>query len=322
VPIIWALVERASIELSIRRFTHLTRILGNSVPVQVRYMTDPVCTWSWASEPKLRKLVWEFEGELEFVWVMGGLARTYGADYRDFQSRPGSGADCFADLISHWLDVAEQTGMPVDPRIWTENPISSTYPACMAVKAAAEQGSEAAGRYLRRIREGVMTERRRLDHADALIAEAGPAGLDVDRFRIDLGSHAITEQFAADLDEVRAVTQAARDADAVGDTEGKERVSFPSLVFVGSDSERHGVWGWQPYEAYREAALAAGASRRNDGPLEPADAVERFGRLATIEAQVLADRPRPPVEAELWRLATEWKLKPVPVLTGTLWEQA
>jgi hypothetical protein len=50
--------------------------------------------------------------------------------------------------------------------------------------------------------------------------------------------------------------------------------------------------------------------------------VQRFGRLATIEAQVLADRPRPPVEAELWRLATEWKLKPVGILTGTLWELA
>jgi len=166
-----------------------------------------------------------------------------------------------------------------------------------------------------------MAERRRLDHADALIAEAGPVGLDVQRFRIDLGSHAITELFAADLDEVRAVPQAARDDDSVGSTEGKERVSFPSTIFIGEDGERHGVWGWQPYEAYREAALAAGASVRNEGALEPLDAVQRFGRLATVEAEVLCGRPRPLVEAELWRLATEWKLKPVPVLTGTLWEQ-
>ena len=31
-----------------------------------------------------------------------------------------------------------------------------------------------------------MVERRKLDHAEALVGEAGPAGLDVDRFRIDL----------------------------------------------------------------------------------------------------------------------------------------
>ena len=78
----------------------------------------------------------------------------------------------------------------------------------------------------------------------------------------------------------------------------------------------------RPYDAYRRAALAAGASLRNDGPLEPLDAIERFGRLATVEAEVLSGKPRPLVEAELWAMASEWKLKPVSVLTGTLWEKA
>ena len=292
------------------------------MPVEVRYQTDPACSWSWGSEPKLRKLLWEFEDELQLVWVMGGLAREYGPQYSDYQGRIGSGADCFADLISQWLEVISVSGMPCDPRLWAENPIRSTYPACMAVKAAAEQGPQPAGRYLRRLREGLMVERRRLDHADALAAEAGAAGLDSDRFRIDLESNAITELFAADLDEVRDVPQGARDADAVGETEGKERVSFPSAIFIGGDGERHGVWGWQPYDAYRRAALAAGASLRNDGPLEPLDAIERFGRLATVEAEVLSGKPRPLVEAELWAMASEWKLKPVSVLTGTLWEKA
>lgn len=292
------------------------------MPVAVRYQTDPACSWSWGSEPKLRKLAWEFDGELDFTYVMGGLARRYGSGYRDSQAGIGAGGDCFSGLMSHWLDVGAETGMPFDPRIWTENPIRSTYPACMAVKAAAEQGADRAGRYLRRVREGLMVERRRLDHADALLAEAGPAGLDIERFRVDLESNAITELFAADLEEVREVPQEARDADAAGETEGRERVSFPSLIFTGADGVRHGVWGWQPYEEYRDAAIAAGAARRNEGPLEPLAAVERFGRIATREAEVLADRPRPLVEAELWAAAAEWKLRPVDVLTGTLWEKA
>ena len=264
--------------------------------------------------------MWEFGDGLRFAWVMGGLARQYGPDYRDEEGGIGSGPGCFADLMSHWLGVSEKTGMPCDPRLWTQNPIMSTYPACMAVKAAGEQGVDLEYRYLRRLREGLMAERRKLDSADALIAEAGPAGLDVDRFRIDLYSPAITELFAADLDEVRDVPSSARDAGQVRTTEGIERVSFSSAVFIGADGEGHGVWGWQPYDAYRRAALAAGASPVNDAPLDPLAAVERFGRLATREAEVLSGRPRPVVEAELWRLATEWKLKPVPVLTGTLWE--
>ena len=291
-------------------------------PVEVRYLTDPACSWSWGSEPKLRKLRWEFGDELRFVWVMGGMARQYGSEYRDEEGSIGSGADCFGDLMAHWLDVADQTGMPCDPRIWTQNPISSTYPACMAVKAAGEQGSELQSRYLRRVREGLMVQRRKLDTAEALVAEAGPAGLDVERFRIDVHSEAITEGFAADLDEVRAVPAEAREQGEVKKTEGNERVSLPSLVFVAPGGESHGVWGWRPYEAYREAARTAGAQPVNEGPLEPLDAVGRFGRLATKELEALTDRPRPPLEAELWRLASEWKLKPVEALTGTFWEAA
>jgi protein-disulfide isomerase-like protein with CxxC motif len=290
------------------------------MPAQVRFYTDPACPWSWGAEPALRRLMWEFDGELDFVWVMGGLARSYGTEYSDFQCRILPGGDCFAGLISDWLDVAAETGMPHDPRIWTESPLDSTYPACQAVKAASEQGWEPGYRYLRLLREGIMYGRRKLDHLDALLAEAGPAGLDRQRFEIDVRSNAITEAFAADLDEVRDPPDQARQASAVGETEGRERVSFPSAVFVAEDGARHGVWGPSAPEAYRDAALAAGAAQVNDGPLETLAAIERFGRSTTQELQVLSGRSRPVVEAELWSLAREWKLKPIPALTGTIWE--
>lgn len=290
------------------------------MPATVRFYTDPACPWSWAAEPALRRLMWEFDGELEFVWVMGGLARRFGQDYSDFHCKIVPGGDCFARLMAHWLEVAAESGMPHDPRIWTESPLDSTYPACLAVKAACEQGWEAGYRYLRRLREGIMFGRRKLDHLDALLAEAGPAGLDRDRFGIDVRSNAITEAFAADLDEVRDPPDEAREAGAVGETEGKERVSFPSAVFIAEDGSRHGVWGSAPAADYREAALAAGAEQRNEGSLEPLDAIQWFGRCATKELEELSGRPRPVVEAEVWALAKDWKLKPIEALTGTLWE--
>jgi predicted DsbA family dithiol-disulfide isomerase len=293
------------------------------MPAHVRFYSDPACPWSWAAEPALRRLLWEFEGELEIVWVMGGLARRYGRDYRDEEGRIGKGPDCFADLISHWLDIAAASEMPLDPRIWTEAPLSSTYPACQAVKAACEQGWEAGYRYLRQVREGLMLERRKLDHPEALLAAAGPARLDRRRFEIDLFSEAITEAFAADLDEVRDVPPEAREVGAVRRTEGKERIAFPSALFIGEDGSRHGVWGTaRSHPALREAALAAGARPVNEGELAPLEAIRRFGRCATRELEVLCERARPVVEAELWALARDWKLKPVAALTGTLWEPA
>lgn len=266
--------------------------------------------------------MWEFGDDLSFRWVMGGLARSYGPDYRDRGAGITGDRDCFDGLMSHWLDVGVETGMPLDPRIWRQAPLASTYPVCQAVKAASEQGPDAAYAYLRRTREAIFTERRKLDHAAALIEEAGIAGLDLPRFKIDLGSHAITEAFGADLDEVRDIPEEARRQGKTGETEGRERLSFPSAVFVGSDGVRHGVWGWQPYERLREAALAAGATVAEDGRPGAIEAIERFGRCATREIEELTGRPGPVVEAELWKLATEWKLKATPALTGTLWEFA
>jgi predicted DsbA family dithiol-disulfide isomerase len=279
--------------------------------VQVRFYTDPACPWSWAAEPALRRLMWEFEGELEFAWVMGGLARSY------------ESADLL-QVVSQWLEDAAEGGMPCDPRIWTQNPLDSTYPVCQGVKAAAEQGWEAGYRYLRTLREGIMFERRKLDHADALIDAAGRAGIDRQRFEVDLRSHAITEAFGADLEEVRDPPHEARDADAIHrSSKGRERISFPSALFIGGDGAQQGAWGNDSVdvEKMRAAAIAAGARRVNEGTLEPREAIRRFGRCATRELEVLAEKPLPVLEAELWALARDWKLKPVPVLTGTLWDR-
>lgn len=290
--------------------------------VELRLLTDPLCPWSWASEPKRRRLAWEFGESLNERLVMGGLARRYGPAYRDEEGAIGSGPDCFADLITHWLDVAAETGMPLDPRLWTRGRPTSSYPACIAVKAATEQGNPAASRYLRRIREGLFLERRKLDHPEALVAEAETAGLDVERFRLDLSSNAILEAFGADLDEAREIPEQARAEGAVKRTEERERVSFPTAVFVAPDASRRAVFGWQPYEAYRRAALDAGATPAGEPELEPLAAIERFGRCAPPELEALTGHPRPVLEAELWALAREWRLRPVPALTGTMWERA
>lgn len=278
--------------------------------VELRYITDPACEWSWGNEPNLRRLQWEFGEGVRLRPVMGGLARSIAAEEH-------------ADHLAGWLEAAGETGMPCDPRMWLSNPIVSTYPACQAVRAACEQGYGAGARYLRRLREGLLCEAKRLDHAEALVAEAGPAGLDRPRFEIDLRSHAITEAFGADLEETRSPDEAARRAGRVSSlAAGGERFVFPTAIFVGVEGERHGVYGSQPYDVYREAALAAGAEPATDRRPEALEALERFGRCATREIEELSGRPRELVEAELWSLAREWRVRATAVLTGTLWELA
>jgi hypothetical protein len=245
----------------------------------------------------------EFGDSLRWSWLMVGLAREIPTDTRG--------------TALHWLGVADRSGMPIDPLLWKESPIRSTYPACMAVKAAAEQGEDAATRYLRVVREGLMCRRRKLDTTEALVEAARFAGLDVERFRVDLGSHAIVEAFGADLEAARDVPDEARAADAVADVEGGPRLSIPAARLGDSH-----WWFGTGYDDLRAAALAAGAEPSADAKPDVLAALGRFGRMATLEVQEVCGLPGPRANAELWRLASEWQVKPVPALTGHLWELA
>jgi predicted DsbA family dithiol-disulfide isomerase len=279
------------------------------VAVRVRYHTDPACSASWAAEPRLRRLLVEFGADLAITYVMGGLAR-------EFEDKPG--------LVMKWLGHAADSGMPLDPRIWAGDSPRSSYPACMGFKAAAEQGPEAAERYLRALREGFICHRRKLDGPEALMEEARRARLDLTRFRIDLESNAILEAFGADLEATRTIPGAAREAGLAteGDHGSKvERLQFPALRFMGENGTGE-LWvgGDHSYDDWRAAATAAGA-KLDDGPRpDVPGALRRFGSAATPELEAVCDLPGPRAGAEAWRLASEWRVKRVPVLSSELWE--
>jgi predicted DsbA family dithiol-disulfide isomerase len=238
--------------------------------VRLTYYTDPACPWSWAAEPALRRLQMEFGEDMRITYVMAGMARQL---------------DDPLELLGATLDAAAWSGMPADPRIWRERPPKSTYPACQAVKAAAEQGLD--GPYLRVLREAIMCRRRPMDSADALVDAAREIdALDVARFEIDLRSHAIVEAFGSDLERAR----------------GRE---LPTFVF---EEEGHAVQGKVAPEA-----LAPGRER----PV--GEVLERFGVVAAAEVAACCDLPLARAQAELWQLASEWRARPEPVGFGELW---
>ena len=210
----------------------------------------------------------EFGDEVRITYVMGGL-------WRDIQP---------PRALAVTLDAAAETGMPVDPRLWLGAAPKSSYPACLAVKAAAEQGLD--GPYLRRLREALMCERVKADTTDAFVTLAREVeGLDVDRFAVDLGSNAIVEAFGADLDRAKEL--------------GAES---PAFVVDGSVTEL--------------------PRRPSQSPPTVEEALRRFGRMAEPEVAAVCDLPGPRAPAELWRLALEWRARPTMFLTGALWSAA
>jgi predicted DsbA family dithiol-disulfide isomerase len=302
--------------------------------VSVSYYTDPACPWSWAAEPAVRKLMVQFGDSLAWTFVMGGLARELTDMLREPSSVGVAGAGdperTRARLIQHWLAVADEADVPIDPLLWVEGPLSSTYPACMAMRAASEQADDGGQRYLRRLREGILCERRKLDHAEALVEEARAVGLDVERFRIDLLSHAITEAFGRDLEETKGLSGRddlvwvpdrgpdfpAKSSPGAGDT------PLPTLAFSGEGGRALAVAGYTPYESYRAAAVGAGARERDARPPTVEELVARFGRVTTREVEEICELPGPRAGAELYRLAEQWKLRPLRRASGYLWERA
>jgi putative protein-disulfide isomerase len=250
--------------------------------IRVTYYTDPACPWSWAAEPAFARLSVEFPGAVALTFVMGGFARETGPP---------------EDAALHVLDAAAASGMPVDARGWLAAPPRSSYPACIAVKAAGEQGLD--GPYLRVLREGLMTGRRALDTPETLIEAArGVAGLDVARFATDVRSDAIVEAFGRDLERSRALLG----------PDGR-------LPAVEVDGVRLGELTPQ---ALAGAVRAAGGQPRD---LPGLDAVlARGGRMATAELAAASGLPGPRAAAALWAAALELRVSPERIAGGgVLW---
>ena len=264
----------------------------------VTIFTDPYCPWSWAAEPHLRRLEVEFGAAGAPSFVIVGLHRRI--------EQP-------QELALEALDAAAQSGMPVDARVFLRDPPSSTHPAGLAIQAVAEQaGGSRVGAFLRRLREAILLEGRRMDTAPALLdAARETGGLDVERLRVDFGSNAIVEAFGAQIEQARAVPEEHH-------APGTGRVRIPSLEVRGPDGERHAAYGYGPYERWREAMLAGGLE---PAPQRPAaeEAVRRWGSLATPEVAAACDLPGPRAPAELRRLATEWRVRARPVPGGVMW---
>ena len=98
---------------------------------------------------------------------------------------------------------------------------------------------------------------------------------------------------------------------------------MPSAVFIGADGARHAGLGLEaPGGLPRGGAGRRGQPGQRGQRWRPLDAIERFGRSTTKEAEVLSGHPGPVICAELWNLAKDRRLRPVRALTGTIWEKA
>jgi protein-disulfide isomerase-like protein with CxxC motif len=258
--------------------------------------TDPICSWAWGTEPKLRLLRWRHEHRLTWRRVMGGLVGDAAAGKPDWDRVRAAGR-----MSDYWKQVSAVTGAPypIPMHMMTR----STDPAGRAVKAAERQGEAVADKVLRRFRESIFVFGR-APHTPSEMAQAaaGVAGLDMDRWLADMDLPAVADAYRADWLETRAPNDFVRTFDpargngGMKHSEGHDRYAFPTLIFRGPGGE-HTVPGWAPYGAYEAAMEAAQAGSTADPRPDPtpAEAFARWGLLTEVElATLCGENAAPP----------------------------
>lgn len=168
----------------------------------LEYFTDPLCCWSWGLEPQMRKLRYLLKDRLQIKYVMGGLLR----DWEHFQD-PLNSISKPSQMGPLWVEAKHLTGQPIDEHMWINNPVDTSYPSCMAVKAAEQQSPMAGEAMLRLLREAVMIHKKNIGDTDVIIEiakELEEKGvLNITDFETSLYSSASSDLFREDLDKVK-----------------------------------------------------------------------------------------------------------------------
>jgi len=195
--------------------------------IKIIYFTDPICSSCWGIEPQLRKLELEYGDAIAFDIHMGGLLPDW--------SYNSGGISKPSDVAHHWDEVSQHYDMPIDGDVWLEDPLDSSYPPSIAVKAAQLQDPKKAVVFLRKMREFLFLEKKNITRWEYLAAAAEYSGLDVQKLKSDYEGRA-REAIQKDLE--LAAQLGVR--------------GFPTMIFVGSDNQLNIIRGSKPYQVYED----------------------------------------------------------------------
>ncbi|MFR7417771.1 DsbA family protein [uncultured Megasphaera sp.] len=216
--------------------------------------TDPMMGLSYEQEPVYEKLVAHFGDRLIFHYVMSGLVR----DVSDFmvpeeRALPAEeGIRLYNRRLAQIYKEEEAIGgLPInmDGFHLFDADHRSSYPLCMAYKAAELCCPEKAFAFLLKLRRATIVETRQTTKTDELISVAAEAGLDQEQFRIFFEDGRTSAAFQKDL----ALTQ------SLGIRQ------LPTVLIEGRD-KRLLVSGMASYDAFvnldRQAESLSTAKRR------------------------------------------------------------
>ncbi|WP_287770709.1 DsbA family protein [Megasphaera sp.] len=172
--------------------------------------TDPMMGLSYEQEPVYEKLAAHFGDRLVFHYVMSGLVR----DVSDFmlpeeRALPAEEGIRLYNRRLARIYKGEETigGLPInmDGFHLFDGDHRSSYPLCIAYKAAELCCPEKAFPFLLKLRRATIVETRQTTRTDELISVAGETGLDKAQFRRAFEDGRAAAAFQKDLELTRSL---------------------------------------------------------------------------------------------------------------------
>lgn len=233
--------------------------------LEIIYFTDPLCCWSWAMEPQLRRIQYEYDGKIRWRYRMGGLLPNWNNYHDEINSvsRP-------VQMGPVWMHAQYVCGMPMDFNIWMRDPPASSYPACIAFKNASMQSEAAGTRYLRLLRESVMINGENIAKEEVLINIAERLSSEpqydfsAEIFRDQLKEDNALEAFRDDLREIQY----------------QQVKRFPTFI-IKKGQQGKILTGFRPYESFKETMLEVMPDIQKNSPSINPDEYETFWGFVT-----------------------------------------
>lgn len=273
------------------------KIAPDKKPIKIIYYTDPICSSCWGIEPQLRKLKLEYGNYFDIDYRMGGLLPDW--------SYNSGGISQPSDVAHHWDEASLYYEMPIDGDVWLEDPLDSSYPSCIAMKAAQIQDKEKAVLFMRFLREKLYLDKKNIAKWENIAEAAEKCQLDIKKLKLDYDGKA-QQLFKDDL--LYAKSLGVR--------------GFPTIFFSDGSDKLLTVYGSKPYQFYENTLLELYPEAKKNNYTNIKDAMFLFDIYPTLAAKeyaVILDKTIAEAKSILEQLASEGKLIKKVIKTGVLY---
>lgn len=164
--------------------------------------TDPLCCWTFVMEKQIGEFRQHLGEGVATRYCMAGLIPSWKHFHDPVQmvTKP-------IQMGPVWHEASVISGIKLDDKIWFKDPPSSSYTACLAVKAAGFQSKEVEQLMMQLLQQSVMVDGINISKLPSILKIAEQLQnsydeFDLIRFRKDVVEEKTLEAFRKDMEEI------------------------------------------------------------------------------------------------------------------------